>query len=80
MATKAKKSTAATKAKANGGPRKGSALAKVAGMLRRPGGCTREQVLKATKWSAVSMQQQAKAAGVKLKIDKSERPFTYRAI
>ena len=77
--TKAKKSTTTTKAKTNGGPRKGSALAKVAGMLRRPGGCTREQVLKATGWTAVSLQQQAKAAGVKLKIDKSERPFTYRA-
>jgi hypothetical protein len=52
MATKSKKS------KTNGGPRKGSALAKVAGMLQRPGGCTREQVLKATGWTAVSMQQQ----------------------
>jgi hypothetical protein len=68
-----------SKAKTNGGPRKGSALAKVAGMLRRPKGVTRKEVLAATGWTAVSMQQQAKAAGMKLKINKSERPFTYRA-
>jgi hypothetical protein len=43
-------------------------------MLRRANGCTREEVLRETGWSAVSFQQQAKAAGIKLKIDKSVRP------
>jgi hypothetical protein len=47
-------------------------------MLRRANGCTREEVLKETGWSAVSFQQQAKAAGIKLKIDKSVRPFRYK--
>jgi hypothetical protein len=44
----------------------------------RANGCTREEVLKETGWSAVSFQQQAKAAGIKLKIDKSVRPFRYK--
>jgi hypothetical protein len=42
-------------------------------------GCTREQVLEATGWKAVSMQQQAAAAGFKLKVDESKKPFVYRA-
>lgn len=70
-----------TKAKkTNGGPRKGSALAKVAGMLQRPKGTTRAEILKATGWTAVSVQQQAAAAGLKLKIDDSARPYRYRAV
>jgi hypothetical protein len=36
-------------------------------------------MLEATGWKAVSMQQQAAAAGIKLKIDDSERPYRYRA-
>ena len=47
-------------------------------MLRRANGCTREEVLRETGWSAVSFQQQAKAAGIKLKIDKSVRLFRYK--
>jgi hypothetical protein len=78
MATKSKKSTT-TKPTANGGPRKGSLLAKVAGMPQRPEGCTREDVLAATGWKAVSMQQMAAQAGLRLKIDHSARPYRYRA-
>jgi hypothetical protein len=42
--------------------------ARIAAMLRRKNGCTREEVLAETGWAAVSMQQQARAAGVTLKI------------
>jgi len=54
-----------------------SKIAKVTALLRK--GCTREQVLKVTGWKAVSLQQMAAQAGVKLKIDKTERPFRYSA-
>ena len=53
--------------------------ARIAAMLRRPSGCTRDDVLKATGWMAVSMQQQARAAGIKLKINKEQRPYRYAA-
>jgi Protein of unknown function (DUF3489) len=78
MATKKKatKKTATTK-KANG--KKETKAAKVVAMLKRASGCTREQVLEATGWKAVSMQQQATAAGLKLQIDDSEKPYRYRA-
>jgi len=72
MATKSKKST--TKAK-----RGENKTAKVIAMLKRPSGVTRTEVLKVTGWKAVSMQQVATNAGVKLKIDDSERPYRYRA-
>jgi hypothetical protein len=70
-----------TKAKSNGKtakPRQNK-LAKIVALLKRPSGCTREEVLKATGWMAVSMQQQARAADLKLKVDESKRPFVYRA-
>jgi hypothetical protein len=51
--------------------------ARIAVMLRRANGCTREEVLKETGWMAVSMQQQARAAGIKLKINKEQRPYRY---
>jgi len=51
--------------------------AKIVAMLRRANGCTREEVLKETGWMAVSMQQQARAAGIKLKINKEQRPYRY---
>ncbi len=54
--------------------------AKVVSLMHRATGVTREQVLKATGWTAVSMQQVAKQAGVKLRVDSKERPFTYRAV
>jgi hypothetical protein len=83
--TKSKAKKTATTKKANGkgaaksAPRKESKAAKVVALLRRPSGCTREQVLEVTGWKAVSMQQQAAAAGLKLKIDDSEKPYRYRA-
>jgi hypothetical protein len=52
-------------------------LAKIVALLKRPSGCTRDDVLKATGWMAVSMQQQARAAGIKLKINKEQRPYRY---
>lgn len=87
-ATKSKGVKKATKKKVvakKGAAKKGAAkktrgdskTAKVVAMLKN-GGCTREQVLKLTGWKAVSMQQLAKNAGVKLKVSE-ERPFTYKA-
>lgn len=58
------------------GSGKGKALEVVA-MMRRPGGVTREEVLTAIGWTAISMQQQAAAAGVELTIDKSRKPYRY---
>lgn len=78
MATKSRKSKAKRTA-AKGSPRKQSKTAKVILLMKRPNGCTREEVLKATGWRAVSMQQLAASAGVKLKIDDKERPYRYRA-
>jgi hypothetical protein len=62
--------------KANG--KTTSKTAKVLARLRRPTGCTRER-LTATEWPSISMQAVAKAAGVKLRVDKKERPYRYRA-
>jgi hypothetical protein len=58
-------------------PRGDGKSAKVVEMMRKNGGVTREQVLRATGWKAVSMQALAKAAGVKLKVNEKERPFRY---
>jgi hypothetical protein len=69
---KAKKATAT---KTNGISKTSIVLS----MLKRPQGCTREQGLTATKWSSISMQAVAEAAGVKLRVDKKERPYCYRA-
>lgn len=49
----------------------------IVALMRRPGGVTREEVLKAMGWQAVSMQQQAAQCGVELKIDKSRKPYRY---
>jgi hypothetical protein len=74
--------TTKTKSKKSNGktakPRQNK-LAKIVALLKRPGGCTRDDVLKATGWMAVSMQQQARAAGIKLKVDDSQLPYRYRA-
>lgn len=48
-------------------------------LLKSKGGCTREEVLRATRWTAVSMQQQAKTLGVGLRVDKGSKPFRYFA-
>jgi hypothetical protein len=73
-----------TKAKTNGrkaAKKSGeSKTAKVVAMLQRASGCTREEVLALTGWKAVSMQQVAESAGVKLKMEKVEgKPIRYRA-
>ena len=83
--SKAKKSTAkkTTAAKANGKsatPRKESKTSQVVSLLQRASGCTREEVLELTGWKAISMQQVATKAGIKLKMEKVEgKPIRYRA-
>lgn len=67
-------------ARADGGIRPGSKLELVAGLLKRPGGCTTADVLAATSWPAVSMPQMAKAAGLTLKKTKEKgSPTRYSA-
>ena len=44
----------------------------VAALLRRKVGCTRADVLEATSWTAVSMQQMAAAASLKLRLEKEQ--------
>ncbi len=61
----------ATKSKGDGKGRDGE----IAKMLKR--GCTSEEVLKLTGWKAVSMPAMAKKLGLKLRIDKSCKPFKY---
>ena len=64
-----KKATKKVVAKTNGNKPK-SKTAIVTALLLRKSGCTRKDVLKATGWKAVSMQQMAYAAGLKLKLEK----------
>jgi hypothetical protein len=59
--------------------RPGSKAAAIVDLLRRPEGCTTADVLKATGWPAVSMPQQAKAAGLKLRSEKEGRVTRYWA-
>ncbi len=61
------------------GPRPGSKLEIIGGLLARAKGCTRADVLAATDWPAVSMQQQATALGVKLRTEKEGRGMRYWA-
>lgn len=61
-------------------PQKENKTAEVVALMKRVGGVTREEVLVVTGWKAVSMQQVAGNAGVKLKIDDRERPFVYRVL
>ncbi len=59
---------------------KGTKTELIAGLLKRKGGCTSADVLKATGWPAVSMPQQAKAAGLKLRKEKAKgEPTRYYA-
>ena len=51
----------------------------IAKLLTRAGGCTRADVLEATGWKAVSMQQQARVLRLTLKIDKDQKPTRYYA-
>ena len=61
------------------GPRADSLTSKVVALMKRAKGVTREEILDLTGWKAVSVQQLSKSAGVKLTIDKSARPFHYKA-
>ena len=73
----AKKKAKTPGKKANGK----SKTAKVIALLQRPNGVTREQVLSMIDWQAISFQQVAKAAGVKLKLEKvAGKPTVYRAV
>ena len=76
--TKSKsKSTANARKPVNG---KGTKLEMIVGLLKRKEGCTTADVLKATGWPSVSMPQQAKAAGLKLKKEKAKgEPTRYHA-
>jgi hypothetical protein len=74
--TKAKTKKTVAK-KINGKSNKSKTQSALA-LLRRPKGATRVEILKALGWAAVSVQQLTANSGGKLKIDKSERPFTYR--
>lgn len=58
------------------GSGKGKALEVVA-MMRKPGGVTKKEVLKAIGWKAISFQQQAAQCGVTVEIDKSCDPWRY---
>jgi len=56
--------------KAPGSVKPGSKLAAIVDLLKRKSGCTRADVLKVTGWPSVSMQQQAAAAGLALRLQK----------
>lgn len=49
----------------------------VVAMMRKPGGVTKKEVLKAIGWKAISFQQQAAQCGVTVEIDKSCDPWRY---
>jgi hypothetical protein len=52
------------------GPRPGSKVALVAGLLTRKQGCTAAAIKEACEWTAVSVPAQAKAAGLTLRQEK----------
>ena len=60
-------------------PRVGSKLEIIKKMLNRKQGCTAKEVMAACEWPAVSMPQQAKALGIKLKTEKVGRTTRYWA-
>ena len=72
---KAKPAKAPKAPKASSG--RGTKLALITALLTRPEGCTGKDVTTACEWPSVSMKQQAEAAGLKLKVDRSSRPFRY---
>lgn len=55
----------------------GSKVAAIGKLLLRPGGCTTADVLAATGWPSVSMPQQAKAAGLRLRKEKDGKVSRY---
>jgi len=83
-ATSSKKASQAkartpVKSDAKTGVRPGSKLAIIVALLGRKEGCTTAEVLKATGWPAVSMPQQARAAGLKLRKKKDGKVTRYWA-
>jgi hypothetical protein len=73
-AKKTAKKTAAPK-KINGG--KSNKSARVIAMMRKAGGCTREDILQATGWKAVSPAAIGESSGFKVKINTDQRPYRY---
>lgn len=70
----------ARKAVETDGPRKGSKLETIAKLIKRSGGCTAADVLKACDWKAVNMPRVAKAAGIaKLSTEKKDGVTVYSA-
>lgn len=68
------------KASTKGKPANGkSKVALIAGLLTRKEGCTTADVLKACDWPSVSMPQQAKAAGLKLRKEMDGKVTRYYA-
>lgn len=59
--------------------RAGSKLAAIVGLLKRPDGCTRGEVMEVVGWPSVSLNQQAAAAGLRLKIRKVDGVKRYSA-
>lgn len=88
-----RKTSTTTKAKSRTGVKAKSTTAKatkpadkprskvdlIADLLKRKNGCTTADVLAVTGWPAVSMPQQAKAAGLKLKKEKDGNVTRYYA-
>lgn len=59
--------------------KRGSKLEVIVKLLTRQGGCTTKDILKATDWPAVSVPQQARAAGLKLRKEKRDGVTYYSA-
>lgn len=74
-ATKVKEKPTVTAKKAA----RGSKLEIIAGLLKRKGGCTANQVKEAVSWLAVNMHAQAEAAGITLSMEKRGRVTWYSA-
>ena len=72
-------SAAEDKAAANG-PRPGSKLATVNGLLTREEGCTAREVMAVCAWPSVSMPAMAKALGRVLRREKQGRGTRYWAV
>lgn len=67
---KAKAARSGARAAKVEGVRPGTKLETIVGLLKRPGGCTAKEAMQACDWPSVSMPQQAKAAGLKLRKEK----------
>lgn len=73
--------TTANKPGKPNGPRPESKLAICAALLTRKEGCTTRDLLTATSWPAISVPATAKAAGLKLRKEKTKgHPTTYFAV